>query len=312
MVSKKKPLQSEYFTNNPAVAAMLDKVRKIAETALPVLITGETGSGKTELARYIHFQSSRKQEPFVHINCAAIPEHLIEAELFGVIKGAFTGAYKDNAGKFFTAKKGTILLDEIGEIPMHLQAKLLKVVDEKEYYPVGSAISEKIHARIIAATNTDITRAVKDRKFRRDLYFRLNTFELYLPPLRDRTEDITLFFNLFIKRYAEQKKTAIPEINTLVYDVLAHYTWPGNIREVQNVVEVLMISGKKTIEVSDLPLAMFDSAESVLVSGASEFKTLDEIKKDYTKYIYKISENNKKQTARILKADIKTVRRLLK
>jgi len=312
MVPKKKHQQSGYYTNNPLVAAMLDKVRKIAETPLPVLITGETGSGKTELARYIHSQSSRKSEPFVHINCAAIPEHLLEAELFGVIKGAFTGAYKDNAGKFFTAKNGTILLDEIGEIPMHLQAKLLKVVDEKEYYPVGSAVSEKINARIIAATNTDITRAVQERKFRHDLYFRLNTFELYLPPLRERREDIALFFNLFIKRYVEEKKMSFPEIDTLVYDVLTHYAWPGNIREVQNVVEVLMISGKQSIEVNDLPPAMFDTAESVLVLGASQYKTLDEIKKDYAKYIYKISENNKKQTARVLKADIKTVRRLLK
>ncbi len=245
MVRKKKIRQNEYLTKNPAVAAMLDKVHKIAETELPVLITGETGSGKTELARHIHFQSGRKSEPFVHINCAAIPENLLEAELFGVLKGAFTGAYKDSVGKFFTAQKGTILLDEIGEIPMHLQAKLLKVVDEKEYYPVGGTKSEKINARIIAATNTDINRAVEEHKFRRDLYFRLNTFELYLPPLRERKEDIALFFNLFIHRYVEQKKIPFPKINPLVLDVLEHYLWPGNIREVQNVVEVLMISKKK-------------------------------------------------------------------
>lgn len=312
MVLSKKTQQNEYFSKSPVVAAMLEKVRKIAETPLPVLITGETGSGKTELARYIHFQSSRKSEPFVHINCAAIPENLLEAELFGVIKGAFTGAYKDSEGKFFSAQKGTILLDEIGEIPMHLQAKLLKVVDEKEYYPVGGTLSKKIDARIIAATNTDINQAVKERKFRRDLYFRLNTFELYLPPLRERKEDIALFFDLFIQRYAKRKKIAVPRINTLVYAALEHYIWPGNIREVQNVVEVLMISGKETIEVSDLPSVMFDSAESVLVLGASRYKTLEEIKKDYTKYIYKISENNKKRTARILQANIKTVRRLLK
>lgn len=300
----------DYLTQDPVVQAILSKSIQIANTRAPLFITGETGSGKTLLARYLHDQSSHKKAPFIHINCAAIPETLLEAELFGYIKGSFTGAYKDSDGKFCAAGNGTILLDEIGEIPPHLQAKLLKIVDENEFYPVGSNIPQQNMAHIIAATNTDITNAVKIKKFRQDLYFRLNTFELHIPPLRNRQADILLLFNAFISSHIKEKSN-LPKVNDQVYDALSAYSWPGNIRELKNLVEAIMIGNVSQIILADLPHYMFDSLAGELIQSASKLKPLENVKKDYAKYIYKISDYNKKKTACILNVDVKTVRKLL-
>ncbi len=262
------------------------------------------------MARFIHERSGHKSKPFIHLNCAAIPETLLEAELFGYIKGSFTGAYKDTEGKFCAAGEGTILLDEIGEIPPHVQAKLLKVVDENEFYPVGSTIPQKNKAHIIAATNTQISKAVEAKKFRQDLYYRLNTFEIQIPPLRDRLEDIPVLFNAFIVSHldADQK---FPQIKKQVYDALLAYTWPGNVRQLKNLTEALMIEVSSTIEINHLPVHFFESLSGGLIWSASQFKTLEQFKKDYAKYIYKNSDYNKKKTARILNVDVKTVRKLL-
>ena len=306
--SQKKPYHANYLTNDPAIMLTLEKVEMIADTSFPVFITGETGCGKTELARHIHKCSRRASEPFMHLNCAAIPDTLLEAELFGYKKGAFTGAFSDTPGKFHAAKKGTILLDEIGEIPLHLQAKLLKVVDENEYYQVGSAKPKKVLARIIAATNTDISKAVREKRFRNDLYYRLNTFEIYIPPLRKRQTDIPLLFDFFMDKHQGVKK---PHVDKQVYDALKHYYWPGNIRELQNIVDVLVLSQKKTIALYDLPVEFLESFEGQMLVSAAANKTMAQIKKDYAEFVYNRCGQNKKKTARILNIDIKTTRKLL-
>ena len=308
---KQRQTNPEYITHDTVVSSILHTSRKIAQTDVPILITGATGSGKTKLAQYIHDQSSRKKAPFLQINCAAIPDALIEPELFGYKRGAFTGAHQDTAGKFEAAENGTILLDEIGEIPNHLQAKLLKVVDQKEYYPVGCNTPMKMKARIIAATNTDIVEAVKQKKFRQDLYYRLNTFEIHLPSLKERAEDIGLLFGYFIGQYAEKKNIAIPKISAAVTEILEQYDWPGNIRELQNLVEVLMLENPLFIDIDSLPDTMFNTEKGLIIKAAEKKKSLEDVKKEYAKYVYALNGFNKSQAAKILQVDIKTVRRFL-
>ncbi len=303
--------QSVYIAQSPSMQRIMGLVQRFADTDVHILITGETGSGKTELAKYIHALSMRSHQGFLAINCAAIPDQLLEAELFGYKKGAFTGAEKDTQGKFFAAGSGTILLDEIGEIPPHLQAKLLKVVDEHEFYPVGCTRPQGMNARIIAATNTDIHEAVKNRKFRQDLYYRLNTFELHLPPLRERKEDIYPLFELFITRLAHENKKKIPKINPAVNLILQEYSWPGNIRELQNLAELLVIANTDIIEPVHLPDRFMTDVSGLIYDAATHAYPLEEIKKKYAQYIYELNEHNKKETAQVLRIDVKTVRRLL-
>ncbi len=305
---KKQPV---YIAKSPTMKRIMGLVQRFADTDVHILITGETGSGKTELAKYIHLLSGRSNQDFFAINCAAIPDQLLEAELFGYKKGAFTGAEKDTDGKFFAAGSGTILLDEIGEIPPHLQAKLLKVVDEHEFYPVGCTKPQVMNARVIAATNTDIQVAVKNRKFRQDLYYRLNTFELHLPPLRERKEDIPPLFELFINRFARENKNRIPRIDPAIPMILQEYRWPGNIRELQNLSELLVIANVDVIKPEHLPERFNTGVSGLISKAATGVYSLEDIKKIYTQYIYNLNKQNKKETAQLLQIDVKTVRRLL-
>lgn len=300
-----------YIGEAPIMKRLLHQVRYITNLDIHVLLTGETGSGKTELARYIHNKSKRRRAPFLDINCAAIPDNLLEAELFGFKKGSFTGAIKDTAGKFHAAGHGTICLDEIGEIPLHLQSKLLKVLDEKEYFPLGATNPEVVHARIIAATNKDIVSAVKEKKFREDLYYRLNVIEVYIPPLRERREDIPIIFRFLVQKAAQSYNLPVPEIDAAVNDVLINYDWRGNIREMQNKVELIMSRKPLRIKVQDLPEALFTSVEANLIRSVIELMPLEHIKKDYARRIYSKCAMHQKKTAHVLGIDRKTLCKLL-
>ncbi len=301
-----------FVGEHASVKAVLQRVDLIADTDANVLITGETGSGKTILAKLIHNRSYRRNEPFIHINCAAIPDQLLEAELFGYKKGAFTGANKDTAGKFKAAGRGTILLDEIGEMPVHLQAKLLKVLDENRYYPIGGTQLETVSARILAATNKNLFEEMIQKRFRKDLFYRLNSFEIHIPPLKERREDIPLLFNFYIDVYTRRHQIPKPRIQYSVYEVLRHYDWPGNVRELQNLVETLLYFRPEFITLELLPQHFFSGYTTQMIKMGEEFRSLDEIKKSYARYILQHVEGNKSKAAKILGVDIKTFNKLIK
>ena len=231
----------EYGTSSPVVKTILSEAKKVAKSDSTILITGANGTGKEVLAKYIHKNSTRGNQQFVVVNCAAIPGQLLESELFGHLKGSFTGAIKDHKGYFEIADNGTIFLDEIGEIDTLLQVKLLRVLQEKQFSKVGDTRIQSTNVRIIAATNQDLKKMIEEGKFREDLYYRLNVFEFYLPSLKDRPEDIQYYFNKFLKEYSDLNKKHVPKVDSKVSSVLMKYDWPGNIRELKNVVERISI-----------------------------------------------------------------------
>jgi formate hydrogenlyase transcriptional activator len=222
---------------SPGLRAVLSRVSKVAVTDSTVLITGETGTGKELIARAVHRRSHRSQRAFISVNCAAIPRDLIASELFGHEKGAFTGAIRRRFGRFESAEGGTIFLDEIGELPAEMQIGLLRVLQEREFERVGGTQSIPTNVRVIAATNRDLHQAIAARTFRSDLFYRLNVFPIELPPLRERREDIALLVEYFIHRFARRAGKRICSINKESLNSLQSYPWPGNIRELQNVIE---------------------------------------------------------------------------
>lgn len=237
---------TEILGRSPAITSMLSMIRTVAPTEATVLITGESGTGKELVARALHAQSLRKNEPLVTVNCAALAETLLESELFGHEKGAFTGADKRREGRFKQADRGTLFLDEIGEMPIGVQAKLLRALQQGEIQRVGSDRSEHVDVRVIAATNRDLRKEVEERRFREDLYFRLNVISLEVPPLRQRKEDIPLLAAHFLSHYAERNHKNVKGFSAQCMDMLLHYDWPGNVRELQNAVEraVILCTGE--------------------------------------------------------------------
>jgi transcriptional regulator with PAS, ATPase and Fis domain len=240
-------LKSEIIGSTPSVRQILDMVRKIGPTDSTVLITGETGVGKELIARAVHMSSRRKANPFVKVNCAAIPETLIESELFGYEKGAFTGAVINKPGRFEIADRGTLFLDEIGEIPPHLQVKLLTVLQDKAFERVGGVKTIKVDMRIVAATNMDLKGAVESGQFRSDLFYRLNVVPIHIPPLRERRDDISSQVEYFLNRFCTKYGKGTLRISPEIMPALISYNWPGNIRELENVMErmVLMSEGEE-------------------------------------------------------------------
>lgn len=241
----------EYQTASKEVKEILAEVRKVANTDSTVLITGANGTGKEVLSKFIHKASNRKNQQFVVLNCAALPPQLLESELFGHVKGSFTGAVKDHKGYFEIADNGTIFLDEIGEIDPVIQVKLLRVLQEREFSKVGDTRIQSTNVRVIAATNKDIKQLISEGKFREDLYYRLNVFEFHLPSLKDRKEDIKFYFNKFITELSVTHKKPIPVIDESVDNFLLNYSWPGNIRELKNVAErasILCDTNKITLD----------------------------------------------------------------
>ena len=230
--------------SSSALRGVLDQIRTVAPTDSTVLIEGETGTGKELIARAIHMNSRRANRPFVKLNCAAIPLGLLESELFGHEKGAFTGAVAQKLGRFEVADGGTLFLDEIGDIPLELQAKLLRVLQEQEFERLGSTYTRRVNVRVVAATNQDLAGLVAEKLFRMDLYYRLNVFPIALPPLRDRLEDIPILVAHFVGKYAQSMAKKIENITSDAMEALMRYPWPGNIRELQNFIERAVILTK--------------------------------------------------------------------
>ena len=219
------------------ILSLIAEVKKIADSRSNVLLLGETGTGKELIARALHYNSSRQEKPFVPINCSAIPENLLESELFGYIKGAFTGAVASKRGLFEEADGGTVFLDEIGDLSQQLQAKLLRVIDDHEIRPLGGVNSKKVDIRTIAATNRDIVRSVQEGAFREDLYYRINVVTIKLPPLRERKEDIAVLARHFLEKYSHELGKTVKYIDDSALKLLMDYNWPGNVRELQNIIE---------------------------------------------------------------------------
>jgi DNA-binding NtrC family response regulator len=245
---------SQIIGKTPVIQQVFQTIQKIAPTDSTVLITGETGVGKELIAREIHLGSQRRDHPFVKVNCAAIPETLLESELFGYEKGAFTGAVTNKPGRFEIAHQGTILLDEMGEIPLHLQAKLLGVIQDKSFDRVGGVKTIKVDIRIIAATNQDLQSAVQSGKFRSDLFYRLNVVPIHIPPLRERKDDLIPLAGYFLKIFTEKYCKKINNVSPEIMATFSNYDWPGNIRELENVLErMVLMSETDTLTLDQLP-----------------------------------------------------------
>jgi formate hydrogenlyase transcriptional activator len=257
------PLE-EPIGRSPALQAVLDKVRSVAPTDASVLISGETGTGKELIASAIHLASKRRDKPFIKINCAAFPPGLVESELFGHEKGAFTGAVARRSGRFELANGGTIFLDEIGEVPPETQVKLLRVLQEREFDRVGGGSPIKVDIRVLAATNRDLLQLVHEKKFREDLYYRLNVFPIALPPLRERKEDIPLLVNFLVHKFATRIGKRIDAVTEHAMQRLIDYPWPGNVRELENVLEraVILTTGA-ALAIGPELLPISDEAPSV-------------------------------------------------
>ena len=280
----------EIVGSSPALLKLLRKVDQVAPTDSSVLIYGETGTGKELIARAIHDRSNRKDRPLVKVNCSAISAGLVESELFGHVKGAFTGAFERRIGRFELADGGTIFLDEVGELPLDTQVKLLRVLQEREFEPVGSNKSIRVDVRIICATNRNLQESIKDGTFRSDLYYRLNVFPLEVPPLRERRADIPQLAMFFLSRYARNLGKRIEGISASAKERLINYSWPGNIRELQNVIErALILCNGPILELeSDLSnvsaafvMPVTETAHTVLQADQAQLKTLQEVEREH-------------------------------
>jgi DNA-binding NtrC family response regulator len=243
--------------NSPALRAVLDVVAKVADTDSTVLVTGESGTGKELIARAIHYNSRRAERMFVTVNCGAIPGELLESELFGHVRGAFTNAVSHREGRFAVAHQGTIFLDEIGDMSPNLQVKLLRVLQDRSFEPVGSSKTVSVDVRVIAATNQDLETAIRERRFREDLFYRLNVIPIEVPPLRERREDIPLLLKHFLECASRDRTRPMPSLSAEVQERLLAHSWPGNVRELENVIERLVVlSGEDVIGVADLPASL--------------------------------------------------------
>jgi len=284
------------IARSPRMQQVVEIIKVVAKSNATVLITGETGTGKELVARAIHAQSYRKDKPFVAVSCAALPESLLESELFGHEKGSFTGAHAQKKGKFEVANRGTLFLDEIGEMSANIQVHLLRVLEEKEFNRVGGNEPIKVDVRVISATNRDMKQAVANGQFREDLYYRLNVVNIELPPLRERTEDIPLLAQHFLKKYSAENQKEVTDFSPEVTDFLLKYEWPGNVRELENAIERAVILAKGAhIEIADLP-----KENLVLVRSAPAGKDLEEVEKNHILNILKETGGNYSEAARTL------------
>jgi len=310
----KKQLRDKFeFANiigsSPSMQKVFNRMKRIIKTDSTVLVMGESGTGKEVVAKAIHFNGHRRDKPFIAVHCGAIPENLLESELFGHIKGAFTGAVKDKIGKFEAADQGTIFLDEIGTMPMHLQTKLLRVLQEQEVERVGSNRSIKLDVRVLSATNQNLQEEVKAGNFRDDLYYRLNVIPLNLPPLRDRVEDILPLIKHFLQKNCKEMKRPMMSLDKEALEALELYHWPGNVRELENIVErTVALTEGDHITLDDLPSAIRMAASTrVHESGVDLVKTVNSIERKMIAEALALSNGVKARAAVMLKLNRTTL-----
>jgi two-component system response regulator AtoC len=299
----------EFIGQSAAMHRVYALIKQVAPAKTSIMITGETGTGKEVVARAIHRSSTRSDGLFVPINCAAIPVDILESELFGYSKGAFTGANKDRMGKFETANDGTLFLDEITEMPLNLQAKLLRVLQENTLERLGSNRTISLNIRIIAATNRDPRQAIVDEKLREDLFYRLNVITIDLPPLRERKEDIQSLVNHFLNKHATSMGYRLVDIDPLAINALESYYWPGNVRELENMMErAVVLSNGQTIQVEHLPLELLETTDFIEDSGSEEIEygslalqpKVEQLEKQLIIAALEKTQGNKSKASRIL------------
>ncbi len=294
---------------------MFDRLSRISETEASVLITGETGTGKELVARVLHKRSARRKDPFVPVDCASLPESLLESELFGHARGAFTDARTARKGLFLQANGGTMFLDEIGDLPLSLQPKLLRAIEGRSVRPVGGDAEVSFDARLIAATNQDLESAVEEGRFREDLFYRLNVIPVRVPPLRARGTDILLLAQHFLERYAADSRRDVTGISVQAADRLLGYSWPGNVRELRNVIErAVALTRFEKIAVDDLPKKIRSYRQTQVMLGGdnpAELVTLEEVERRYILHVLRAVGDNKTLAAKMLGLDRKTLYRKL-
>ena len=290
---------------SPEFINLIDVIERVKNNRATILIQGESGTGKELVARAIHYEGAFASKPFIVVNCGAIPENLLESELFGYVKGAFTGANETRTGFFQAADGGTIFLDEIGNASMSVQARLLRVLQEKEITMLGSSAVQKINVRVIAATNSDLFVMVGKGLFREDLYYRLNVVDIHTTALRDKKSDIPLLIDILLKRYGQEYGKPDTVISKDAMLLLFRHSWPGNVRELENVIQRLIIMSDTTINITDLP----DYFKYTLGNeNYTSYKSLKEIERDYILKVLSENDNNKTKAAKILQIDRKTLR----
>jgi len=302
---------SEIVGTSDKLKDIFNLVAKVSDTNASVLIQGESGTGKELIARSIHFNSGRSSKPFLAVNCGALPESLLESELFGHTKGSFTGAIADKKGLFRSAEGGTIFLDEVGEMPQTLQVKLLRALQEHEVIPVGSSAAIKFDARIIAATNRDLEKEVETGNFREDLFYRLNVIEMTLPPLRERSDDIPALAKHFVSKSAGNQSTVEKTVSKDAMSALCSYSWPGNVRELENAIERAFILSGDEIDRESLPPKMRNASAGTSFSG-NQLPTLEEMERRYVLETLQSSGEDKVAAAKRLGIDLSTLYRKLK
>ena len=300
---------------SPAMQKLYDQLARIADTETSILITGESGTGKELVARSLHARSRRSEKPFVPVNCAALPDTLLESELFGHAKGAFTDARSDRKGLFAQAEGGTLFLDEIGEMPLTMQPKLLRALEESKVRPVGSDQEVPFDVRIVTATNRDLETAVEESRFREDLFFRINVIQLDMPPLRSRGTDVLLLAQNFLRLFAARADKAVEGLSDPVAEKLLNYSWPGNVRELRNVIErAVALTRFNRLAVEDLPEKIREYRSSQVFIGGedpSELVPIEEVERRYIAHVLRSVDGNKTLAARILGLDRKTLYRKL-
>ncbi len=286
------------------ILASIENMRNSME---PVLVTGESGVGKEVIARHIYKQSTALTDNFVAINCGALPANLLESELFGYEKGAFTGAMKMTRGKFELANNGTLFLDEIGDMPMELQVKLLRILETKRFYRLGSEKEISVDFRLISATNKPLAEMIKEKRFREDLFYRINVIPLHIPALRERPDDIPAMIDYFAEKFCRENSFAKPKLTNRVIAFLSHLPWEGNARELENTVKRLIITNQRLIDIENLPPDIMEETNNFLDKALANELTLEEVSRIYVKMVLDLKKGNKKDACKLLNINYRTL-----